>query len=978
MYQLCPHCRERLEFSGPAPKFCSSCGQPLGPRPTTAVIDADADAPTLPPPEAIAETLAPDTPEEWLVGTEPKSVGKYDLLRRLGGGGMGTVYEAVDKTTGLHVALKLIQPEYAGSAESVERFRQEGALASQLSHPRCVFVLEANEDRGRPYIVMELMTGATLHDLVRERGPLPEEEAIRKILDVIEGLQEAHGIGLVHRDVKPGNCFLEADGRVKIGDFGLAKSLLRDAHLTRTGTFLGTPLFASPEQIKKEVVDAQSDVYSVAATLYYLLTAKAPFETGDSMATLARIVSDDPPSMRSLRPEISKALDEIVMRGLARERRNRWRNLQDFRMALLGLLPAEVSAGGLWLRFGAILLDLLLLKLGEMLVALSLAALTARLGVESRPSAFSVFTTVLPFIAYFALLEGLLGWSLGKRILRLRVGTPSRNRPPGVGRALIRAAVLYFVVMGPRVAINIAYTPAGPQPATEVTNDKTKPQAEQDVRQVQGPEFGLSEFLDIGAVCWLWLSLALLPSTMRRRNGYRGLHELASGTRTYSLRWYQSKDRLLLGASATDLDLVEVDGLPERIGSYRIHGALLWAANERTLLGNDVQLGRSVWIWMRPVSQPPLNERSRLIHRTSRLRWAAGGRHEDWEWDAFVTAPGSPLPPRIAECGPLSWARFRPTLEELTQELLASHVEHTLPALLSIEQVWIGSNGHVRLHEMSLRAHTDTGDNGPSLQPEATDESRALALLADTTVLALEGTSARTRREMTPVRAPLPLHATQLVNRLVLRRPSPDQRPYETLEELHADLAAIHEDATELTRVERAKHLFVHSVCVFFGVMALTMFGTTAITWAVPRLGLRYEELGLVAVGVSALSLFFLPAFLFRGGLSYARSGIAIVRANGRRASRLHCLGRAVVAWSLALFFVAATVVAFSLVAPNLGYSEYATDDLSDFVWTNLPLNTHLVFLLTTPLLGIYGLLLLIFPTRTPHDFIVRTYLVPK
>src|SRR5207237_2489049 len=117
--------------------------------------------------------------------------------------------------------------------------------------PRCVFVLAADEAGGRPYIVMELMPGTTLQDLVDREGPLPVEKAILKILDVIEGLQEAHRLGVVHRDVKPSNCFLDAEGRVKVGDFGLAKSLSGSAHLTKTGTVLGRPHFAAPEQVRR-------------------------------------------------------------------------------------------------------------------------------------------------------------------------------------------------------------------------------------------------------------------------------------------------------------------------------------------------------------------------------------------------------------------------------------------------------------------------------------------------------------------------------------------------------------------------------------------------------------------------------------------------------------------------------------------------------------------------------------------------------
>src|SRR5262249_33879919 len=250
-----------------------------------------------------------------------KTVGGYRLIRSLGSGGMGTVYEAEDSASGRRVALKIISKEYAASLESVERFRQEGRLARPISPPRCVFVLAAGDDAGRPYIAMELMPGRTLNDLVREQGPLSVEQALVKILDVIEGLQEAHRLGLVHRDVKPSNCFLEADSRVKVGDFGLSKSLAGDSHLTKTGTFLGTPLFSAPEQIRLEKVDQQADVYSVAATLYFLLTGQAPFQTGDAMATMARIVADEPPSMRMVRPELPAALGRVVLCAVGRDRR---------------------------------------------------------------------------------------------------------------------------------------------------------------------------------------------------------------------------------------------------------------------------------------------------------------------------------------------------------------------------------------------------------------------------------------------------------------------------------------------------------------------------------------------------------------------------------------------------------------------------------------------------------------------------------
>src|SRR5438552_2939654 len=222
MQLVCPQCHQTVEFSGCPPKFCSQCGQMLAASQPICTAESEPDTATpLPKNEAEAETLAPA--ELTTSTTElPETLGPYRLVRRLGSGGMGTVFEAVDTSSGRRVALKLLQPEFAASKDTIQRFRKEGELASKLAHPRCVFVLTVDEDQRRPYIAMELMTGATLAGLVKEKGPLPPEQAIRKILDVIDGLHEVHQFGLVHRDVKPSNCFLEADGRVKIGDLGPA------------------------------------------------------------------------------------------------------------------------------------------------------------------------------------------------------------------------------------------------------------------------------------------------------------------------------------------------------------------------------------------------------------------------------------------------------------------------------------------------------------------------------------------------------------------------------------------------------------------------------------------------------------------------------------------------------------------------------------------------------------------------------------
>jgi serine/threonine protein kinase len=322
--------------------------------------------------DTFTQTFTPQTQDnlsgvgstEVPLGPEPapEEVGGYKIVKLLGAGGMGAVYEAEAPGSSARVAVKLLSSRLAANPSSVERFRQEGRLASQLAHPRCVFVLAADTDNGRPYIVMELMPGRTLKDIVDERGPLAQHEAISRVLDVIDGLAEAHRIGMIHRDVKPSNCFLTADDRVKVGDFGLSKSLAGAGrnHLTQTGTFLGTVLFASPEQIRGEPLDYSSDVYSVAATLYFLLSGEAPFQHESAAAALARAISDPPPRIRKKRKDVSVRLERVVMKGLERDRTRRWQTLDELRDALVELLPERQRPARPRALVGAYILDILL------------------------------------------------------------------------------------------------------------------------------------------------------------------------------------------------------------------------------------------------------------------------------------------------------------------------------------------------------------------------------------------------------------------------------------------------------------------------------------------------------------------------------------------------------------------------------------------------------------------------------------------
>ena len=196
---------------------------------------------------------------------------------------MGVVYEAEDLESGRRVALKVLSHKL-DSPEARNRFFREGRLAASINHPNSVYVFGTEEIAGTPVIAMELVSGGTFKDRVREKGPLPIREAVDAVLQMIEGLAAAQRIGILHRDIKPSNCYVGEDGTVKIGDFGLSIStaIRIEPALTATGSFLGTPAFCSPEQLRGDELNARSDMYAVGATLYYLLTGRTPFEAKKS------------------------------------------------------------------------------------------------------------------------------------------------------------------------------------------------------------------------------------------------------------------------------------------------------------------------------------------------------------------------------------------------------------------------------------------------------------------------------------------------------------------------------------------------------------------------------------------------------------------------------------------------------------------------------------------------------------------------
>jgi beta-lactam-binding protein with PASTA domain/tRNA A-37 threonylcarbamoyl transferase component Bud32 len=253
--------------------------------------------------------------------------GRYRILRRLGSGGMANVYLAEDQELGRRVAIKILNEKHAGDEQFVERFRREAKNAAALSHPNIVSIYDRGEAEGTYYIAMEFLDGRTLKELILARGPAPIGISIEYARQILAALRVAHRSGLVHRDIKPHNVLVDDEGRVKVTDFGIARA--GPSQMTEAGSIIGTAQYLSPEQAQGAPVSQASDLYSVGIVLYELLTGQVPF-TGETPVEIAmKHLSKMPTPPSRLRPEISRDLDLVVMRALAKDPEDRYASAEE-------------------------------------------------------------------------------------------------------------------------------------------------------------------------------------------------------------------------------------------------------------------------------------------------------------------------------------------------------------------------------------------------------------------------------------------------------------------------------------------------------------------------------------------------------------------------------------------------------------------------------------------------------------------------
>ncbi len=649
-----------------APEFCPNCGCPLA--------DDQIEGLCL---KCVVQYAVP-------VASGPvigEDFGGYRILGLLGEGGMGAVYEAEQRETGRRVAVKVMRHRLASESER-KRFLREGRVAASVNHPNLVYVFGSEEIDGNMVIVMELLGGGTLRDRVRREGPLPAAEAVEIILKIIDGLEALAAAGVLHRDLKPANVFIATDGMVKVGDFGLSISTRRrgesvseaqsstpgapdqkepkswrddDSVATVRGAPKGTPAYASPEQWRgDQSLDVRTDIYAVGATLYELLTGKAP---------------DRPPvSPARGRSGIPRSLARVIMRCLATEREGRYANYDKLRRALLPFTSTALAPATLGLRFAAGVVDYVITALCLFIVTQELyippleVLGAANLGIWPVP----ILRNTLLLILYFTISEWRWASSPGKALFGLLVATRS-GQPMRIGRALWRASLFLLPIM---------ILPLSLIPAIFSRESLTQATA--------------GSFQTVIAV--YCLGFLVLFATMRRANGFAAMHDLLSGTRVLRRRHGNS----VAGARTRSINMPQlVPSDATRLGPYAIIAPLCRTKCDSLWLGYDETLRRPLWIHRLPAGAPPVSAQRRAIARPGRLRWLSGERTDSENWDAYEAVDGQPFVVEFA--GRELWANVRLWLNDLAEEYRAGLEDGTLPTIITPDRIWITNGGRAVL-----------------------------------------------------------------------------------------------------------------------------------------------------------------------------------------------------------------------------------------------------------------------------------------
>jgi hypothetical protein len=766
--------------------------------------------------------------------------GPYVIIRPLGKGGMGQVYEAEEVDSGRRVAIKLLS-RGLGDDEERERFLREGRLAASLSHPNCVYVFGTNEIQGFPVIAMELVPEGTLKDRVVPGTPMSAADAVDAVLQVITGLDAAASIGILHRDVKPSNCFVHREGRVLVGDFGLSVGAARHGS-DRTGTILGTPGFASPEQLRGGALDVRSDIYSVGATLFYLLAGRAPFEDQRTTGLIEQVATVPPPSLTTLRPDVPRRLALIVARCLAKTPPERFADYAQLRAVLEPFGSARLARGPIVRRALAGWIDVWIIGLPAFFVS-RLFGLFPLSPSHPGHALVAAVTTVTAATLYFGLLEGLFGAALGKALLGLRV-VDMGQVAPGARRGIERA--LAFAVPAQAIVRTISWIA---------------------VRQAPDISVGFLDLVTTAAY------VVVLFCTARPSTGYLALHDRLTRTRVAKTR-VRIEAREKTGGVRLEADS-PFDG-SRRVGPYLVPDDVqVPVAAPALVVGFDDRLQRRVWIELLPPGTPGLAVLRRDLDRPARTRWLGGRRDGADSWDAYEAIDGRPLAD-VAR-SPQRWSHVRHWLKDLVTEVAAGFVDGSTPAL-DYDRVWIGRDDRVRLVDFPR------GGAPPDL-------TAAQQFLYGVTAGALAGIPASDAAAHPP-RTPLPLAARKTLLRL---QKAKFATPAAMLDDVTSALAG----PAALPRRRRAMQIAASAIFPL-ATTAITIGALmTAQKKDVTPLLLWYTGLAVCAgTFVIPMLLGAIGAAVTGSGFTFRPFGAALVNRRGARASRFRALWRAAVTWS--------------------------------------------------------------------------------
>lgn len=638
----CPRCGAILPASD-SPALCAACVMQQA-------MDAASGTETMAMDHG--PLLALNGPDEF-----PFEFGDYQLVCLLGRGGMGAVYEAVQRSTGRRVALKMLGQQLE-SAAMRQRFLREGRLAAGVTHPNSLYVYGAEEIDGVPVITMEIVESGTLSDELKRRGPMPIADAVDAALGIIAGLEAAYSVGVLHRDIKPSNIFVKPDGGVTVGDYGLSVSTVAtvDSFATATGVALGTPAFAAPEQLKGAELDVRADIYSVGATLYTLLTNRAPIEGNNPVQIVAAALDVKPDSVKALRPGVPTALAGVIAKCLAKKPEQRYADYPELRRALLPFSSEMPQPASFRKRLLAGFIDALL---GWFFPAGLLCGYYGRINLAEMLAAEEFLALAALFcwhVCYMGLPEGIWGTGLGKWLTGLRV-VRSDGRRLGVPIGLGRAVMNWASGQGAIIVSLLIMAGLLPVPDTFVMG---------------GVVYGFGQII-----------LLMVPFlTMRRDNGWAAMWDL--GTRS---RVIERARGLVRPPWPNKNAASEAGKEEERMGPYLVVERLTadW------VMAIDPALRRRVWL--RQSVAGSLDSARRDLARPGRVRWQQSVVTDEGKWEVFEAPIGVSLANLVAEGEAPHWESIRFWLYDLTLELAQGTQDRTLPDRLGLGHVWITTAG---------------------------------------------------------------------------------------------------------------------------------------------------------------------------------------------------------------------------------------------------------------------------------------------